>query len=111
MPEAVDKTLAAEFVRMSLAKEFLVDIQAEEDPEGAWGAWIADMPTHGDGSSRDEALSDLAGALREYAIDWLDHLHEALNHVGHRYVVYLVLLSTDEQLLDWLKSYALPRPS
>jgi hypothetical protein len=44
----------------------------------------------------------MAGALREYAEDWQDHLLHAANHRENWGLVQLITLSSDEQLREWL---------
>lgn len=69
---------------------------------GGWAALVPGVPVAGDGSTLDEAVSDLVDALREYADDWNDHLVDAANHRDNWALVQLVELSTDEQLRDWI---------
>ena len=73
---------------------------------GGCSVFIPGVPVHGDAETFDEAVADLIGALREYAEDWNDELHQAPNHRQHRALVELVELSTDEQLREWLLSSA-----
>ncbi len=40
--------------------------------------------------------------MREYASDWQDHLHSALNHSDKIDFVQFVKLSSDKQLTEWL---------
>lgn len=43
-------------------------------------AWIRSFPVHAEGDSIDEALSNLARALIDYASTWEKHLRGAPNH-------------------------------
>ena len=70
--------------------------------EGGWSAFIPGLPVAADGATFDEAIDELALALREYADDWHDRLQHAHNHVEHWGIVQLVELSDDDQLHDWL---------
>src|ERR1700722_11800181 len=66
-----------------------------------WSAFIPRLPVAGAGATFDEAVGDLAGALREYADDW-PRLQYAPNHREHWGLVQLVNLSSDEELLSWI---------
>src|SRR5262250_1896949 len=70
--------------------------------EGGWSAFIPGLPVAADGASFEEAIDELALALREYAQDWDDRLQYAPNHSENWGIVQLVGLSDDEQLRDWL---------
>jgi predicted RNase H-like HicB family nuclease len=68
-----------------------------------WSAYLPGLPFFtAHGADRDEVVDDLVVALREYAEDWNDHLHDAPNHQDHWAVVALTKFSTDEQLRAWL---------
>lgn len=69
---------------------------------GGWSASIPGTPLAADGASFDEAIDEMVLALREYAEDWVDHLHRAPNHAEHWGLVQLVCLSDDRQLAAWL---------
>ena len=71
--------------------------------EGGWSAFIPGLPVAADGASFDEAIDELALALREYAQDWDEQLQHAPNHSENWGIVQLVGLSSDEQLRDWLR--------
>lgn len=60
-------------------------------------------PFVSEGIDSDGALADLVLVLREYAADWDERLAHAPNHAEHRTLVQLVQLSTDAQLVDWMK--------
>ena len=70
--------------------------------QGAWSVFIPGTPIAADGASFDQAIDEMAMALREYATDWVDHLHRAHNHAGNWGLVQLVALSDDQQLAAWL---------
>ena len=67
-----------------------------------WSVFIPGLPVAADGTTFDEALAEMIGALREYAGDWQDHLLDAANHRDNWGLVQLIGLSDDEQLRDWL---------
>lgn len=69
---------------------------------GGWSAIVPGVPVHGDAATFDAAIADLIQALREYAVDWNEHLHAVPNHRQHRTLVELVELSSDAQLREWL---------
>jgi predicted RNase H-like HicB family nuclease len=97
--------VAADHLRDELAR--LRPSQALVAAEGGgWSVMLPGLPVHGDGETFDDAIADTIVALREYAEDWNARLHAALNHRGHRSVVELVELSTDEQLREWLLGHA-----
>jgi hypothetical protein len=69
---------------------------------GGWSVFIPGVAVAADGTNLDEALDEMVDALREYAIDWQDHLREAGNHRENCAPVQLIALSSDTQLRDWL---------
>ena len=69
---------------------------------GGWSVFIPGLPVAADGSTFDEAIAEMADALREYAEDWQERLGEAPNHRGNWGLVQLVSLSDDAQLREWL---------
>lgn len=71
--------------------------------EGGWSAFIPGLPVAADGATFDEAIDELALALREYADDWHQRLRHASNHSENWGIVQLVQLSDDNQLRNWLK--------
>lgn len=82
-------------------RRFLASLitRAEVVPDqGAWSVFIPGLPVAADGANFDEAIDEMVLALREYAEDWVDHLHRAPNHAKHRGLVQLVGLSDDDQL-------------
>lgn len=66
-----------------------------------WSAFIPGLPVAGSGATYDEAVADMADALREYAEDWLS-LQHAPNHRDNWGLVQLVALSDDSQLRQWI---------
>lgn len=74
--------------------------------EGCWSAFIPDVPVAADGASFEEAIDELALALREYAQDWHDRLRHAPNHTENWGLVQLISLSDDDQLREWLRGSA-----
>lgn len=103
-------------VRRDSARTAVVDVErlrhylatvtssrAQVVPEAdGWSVFIPGLPVAADGASFDEALTEMVGALREYAEDWQDHLLDAPNHRENWGLVQLISLSDDEQLRDWL---------
>lgn len=86
-------------------RRFLASLttRAEVVPDqGAWSVFIPGAPVAADGANFDEAVDEMVLALREYAEDWVDHLHRAPNHAEHWGLVQLVGLSDDDQLAAWL---------
>ena len=69
---------------------------------GGWSAFVPGVPTHGEGTTLDEALEDLIEALREYAEDWNERLLDAPNHRDNWALVAVVELSDDDELRDWI---------
>lgn len=72
-------------------------------PEGGgWSVFIPGLPVAADGATFDEAIQEMADALREYAEDWQERLLDAPNHKDNWGLVQLICLCDDEQLRDWL---------
>jgi predicted RNase H-like HicB family nuclease len=81
----------------------LVPSRAEVVPEaGGWSVFIPGLPVAADGATFDEAVAEMADALREYADDWQDRLLGAPNHGDNWGLVQLISLSSDQQLRDWI---------
>jgi predicted RNase H-like HicB family nuclease len=77
--------------------------RAQVVPEAdGWSIFIPGVPVAADGSTFDEAISEMVVALREYAEDWQDHLLDVPNHRDHWGLVQMIGLSSDEQLGAWL---------
>jgi predicted RNase H-like HicB family nuclease len=93
--------LDAERLRRFLAS--VVPSQAQVVREaGGWSVFIPGLPIAADGETFEEAITEMADALREYAEDWQDHLLRAPNHRENWGLVQLISLSNDEQLREWL---------
>ena len=91
-----------EAIRTHLSVLWPCDAVVVADGDG-WSAFLPGLPFFtAYGADYDEVIDDLIVALREYAEDWNDHLHDAPNHRDHWVVVALAGLSTDEQLRGWL---------
>ncbi len=73
---------------------------------GGWSVFIPGLPVAADGATFEEAIAEMASALREYADDWQDHLLHAPNHRDNWGLVQLISLSSDEQLHEWLAGSA-----
>lgn len=73
----------------------MIEVVAEA---GGWSAFVPGLPVAADGATRDEAIIELADALREYARDWTDHLSAAPNHRDNAELVRLINRCDDEQL-------------
>lgn len=69
---------------------------------GGWSILLPGMGIAADGATLTEANQEMVDALREYASDWIDHLGAAPNHADNWWLVQLVVLSTDEELLERL---------
>jgi hypothetical protein len=69
---------------------------------GGWSVYIADRPAAAGGATFDEAVTEMADALRDYAHDWQGHLRNAASHRESCGLVQLISLSDDEQLREWL---------
>ena len=93
--------LDAELLRHFLAS--VVPFRAQVVQEaGGWSVFIPGLPIAADGGTFEEAITEMADALREYAEDWQDHLLRAPNHRENWGLVQLISLSNDEQLREWL---------
>jgi predicted RNase H-like HicB family nuclease len=93
--------LDAERLRHFLASVVPSRAQAVQEA-GGWSVFIPGLPVAADGGTFEEAITEMAGALREYAEDWQEHLLQAPNHRGNWGLVQLISLSSDEQLREWL---------
>lgn len=82
-------------------------VQIVEEPEG-WAVVIDGLPVHGEGSTRDEAIDDVVGALREYAGHWSDHLYKAQNHASNWPVVFWVDDALDHEVRRALLDGSIP---
>ncbi|MFE9422367.1 prevent-host-death protein [Kitasatospora sp. NPDC006697] len=70
--------------------------------DGGWSAFFPGLPIAADGATFEEAIDELADALREYAEDWQERLLNAPNHRDNWGLVQLICLSDDAQLRQWL---------
>ncbi|MFI7705654.1 type II toxin-antitoxin system HicB family antitoxin [Nonomuraea sp. NPDC049480] len=70
--------------------------------DGGWSIFIPGLPIAADGHTFNEAITEMVGALREYAEDWQDHLLDAPNHRQNWGLVQLISLNDDDQLREWL---------
>ena len=73
----------------------------EED--GGVGIAISELGLAVEGDTFNDAVTEMVIALREYAVDWDDHLLTAPNHVNNWGLVQIIALSTDEQLAAWVR--------
>ncbi len=69
---------------------------------GGWSVFIPGVPVAADGATFEEALGEMADALREYAEEWEGGLRHAPHHRDNWPLVQLVGLSSDQQLVDWI---------
>lgn len=75
--------------------------QVVAEAEG-WSVFVPGLPVSADGTTFDEAITEMIDALREYADDWQERLLDAPNHRENWGLVQLISLSDDEQLRAWL---------
>src|ERR1700677_4318076 len=89
--------LDAELLRHFLAS--VVPFRAQVVQEaGGWSVFIPGLPIAADGGTFEEAIAEMADALREYAEDWQDHLLHTSYHGETSTVMHLITLRNDEQL-------------
>lgn len=93
--------LDAERLRYFLASVVPSQAQVVQEADG-WSVFIPGLPVAADGETFEEAIIEMAAALREYAEDWQDHLLHAPNHRENWGLVQMISLSNDEQLRKWL---------
>lgn len=77
------------------------EVVAEAD---GWSVFIPGTPVAADGATLNEAIIETVDALREYAADWVDHLSNVTNHADNWGLVQLTVLSSDDELTDWLSA-------
>ncbi|WP_326595255.1 prevent-host-death protein [Streptomyces sp. NBC_01803] len=93
--------VAVERLRQALSR--ICTLHAQVVPEaGGWSAFIPGLPVAADGTTFDEAITELVDALREYAEDWQDHLADTPNHRDNWSLVQLIGLSDDDQVRAWI---------
>jgi len=72
-------------------------------PDGdAWLAIIAGTPIAAEGDDAAAAIDELIDAVRDYAVDWSDHLRLAPNHEQNWGLVQLIDHSSDDELGVWM---------
>lgn len=98
---ALTAVLDAGRLRHFLASVVPSGAQVVQEGDG-WSMFIPGLPIAADAASFDEAVSEMIEALREYALDWQDHLLSAPNHRDNWGLVQLISLSNDAQLIGWL---------
>jgi predicted RNase H-like HicB family nuclease len=98
---ATTAVLDAARLRYLLASVVPSRARVVQEADG-WSVFIPGLPVAADAVTFDEAIDEMAEALREYAQDWQDHLLNAVNHRENWGIVQLISLSDDEQLREWL---------
>jgi predicted RNase H-like HicB family nuclease len=98
---ATTAVLDAARLRYFLASVVPSRAQVVQEGDG-WSVFIPGLPVAADGATFDEAIDEMAEALREYAQDWQDRLLHAPNHRENWGLVQLISLSDDDQLREWL---------
>ncbi|WP_332643126.1 hypothetical protein [Aeromicrobium sp.] len=99
-PSGAVAVLPEQHVRALLAFHIGSPVQMVFE-DGAWAALIPGLPLAAEAASPDEVIDELIAALREYAIDWHDHLGVAPNHADNWPLVEFVGISDDDQLRAW----------
>ena len=94
---------------MAPLHELLADSPRLRRPEavaeaGAWSVFLPGTPIAADGTDLDEAAEEFVAALREYAEDWIERLRFAPNHAQHWPLVHLVPLSSDAEMIGWIRA-------
>ena len=98
---ATTAVLDAARLRHFLASVVPSRAQVVQEGDG-WSVFIPGLPVAADGATFDEAVDEMAEALREYAQDWQDRLLRAPNHRENWGLVQLISLSDHDQLREWL---------
>ncbi|WP_153411326.1 prevent-host-death protein [Nocardia macrotermitis] len=101
------KGKASALVEIGRLRLLLAHVIHRHDPQvvredGNWVAYLPGLPLAVEEPELDVAIEALVEAMREYASDWQDHLHAAINHRDNVDFVQFVELSSDEQLREWL---------
>lgn len=94
-------------VQVGRLRALLAHVIQRHEPQvvlenGSWVAFLPGLPLAVEESDLVTAVDALIEAAREYASDWQDHLHAALNHRDNVDFVQFVELSTDDQLREWM---------
>ena len=84
---------------LSVVTPWRAEVVAEDS---GFSVFIPGVPVAADGSTFDEAVTEMVDALREYAEDWQDRLLDTPNHRDNWGLVQLVSLSDDAQLRSWI---------
>lgn len=92
MPERHVRSLLASRVGSPVQMVF------EDD---AWAAFIPGLSVAVEAASPEAAVEELIAALREYVVDWHDHLGRAPNHADNWPLIEFVGMSDDDQLRSW----------
>lgn len=71
-----------------------------------WSVFLPGTPIAADGADLEEATEEFVTVLREYADDWIERLRLAPNHARHWPLVHFVSLSSDADLIDWIRGGA-----
>ena len=71
--------------------------------DGRVGMVISELGLAVEGGTFDDAVTELVIALKEYAVDWGDHLVNAPNHANNWGIVQLIAFSTDAELTGWVR--------
>lgn len=89
--------------RLRRALSMLVPTPVAVAEDDGWSLLMPGLPIAADGTDLFAAADDLIDALREYADDWRERLHDVPNHRDNWGLVQLVDLSDDEQLRSWIQ--------
>ncbi len=68
--------------------------------DGSASIWIVGFPISSEGPDFEAAGKELIQALRDYSLTWVEDLRRYPNHENNWGLVNLVLLSTNEELLE-----------
>lgn len=90
-------------VRLRRALCMLVPTAVAVAEDDGWSLLMPGLPIAADGVDLFAAADDLIAALREYADDWRERLHDVPNHRDNWGLVQMVDLSDDEQLRSWIQ--------
>lgn len=98
-------------VDMARLAELLANSPRLSRPEAVaeangWSVLLPGTPIAADGADLEAATEEFVTALREYADDWIERLRLAPNHARHWPLVHFVSLSSDADLIDWVRGGA-----